>query len=121
MRKNSSETFKYEYVFILISSACASLPPATKLGQGNIFRSMCQEFCSGGGLQANTHQGGCGVWLVGSPGPHPRGKLGVWLGGLQAHTPGGGWESGRGGLQVHTPGCIPACTEADTPSRWLLL
>ena len=27
------------------------LPPATKLGQGNIFRSVCQEFCSrrGGG------------------------------------------------------------------------
>ena len=22
------------------------LPPATKLGQGNIFRSGCQEFCS---------------------------------------------------------------------------
>ena len=22
------------------------LPPATKLGQGNIFRSVCQEFCS---------------------------------------------------------------------------
>ena len=28
--------------------ACFSLllPPATKLGQGNIFRSVCQEFCS---------------------------------------------------------------------------
>ena len=27
------------------------LPPATKLGQGNIFRNVCQEFCSqGGGL-----------------------------------------------------------------------
>ena len=25
------------------------LPPATKLGQGNIFRSMCQEFCPQGG------------------------------------------------------------------------
>ena len=24
----------------------AFLPPATKLGQGNIFRSVCQEFCS---------------------------------------------------------------------------
>ena len=22
------------------------LPPATKFGQGNIFRSVCQEFCS---------------------------------------------------------------------------
>ena len=26
-----------------------SLPSATKLGQGNIFRSMCQEFCPQGG------------------------------------------------------------------------
>ena len=26
------------------------LPPATKLGQGNIFRSVCQEFCRGGGV-----------------------------------------------------------------------
>ena len=25
------------------------LPPATKLGQGNIFRSVCQEFCPWGG------------------------------------------------------------------------
>ena len=27
----------------------ALLPPATKLGQGNIFRSVCQEFCPPGG------------------------------------------------------------------------
>ena len=26
----------------------ALLPPATKLGQGNIFRSVCQEFCPQG-------------------------------------------------------------------------
>ena len=26
------------------------LPPATTLGQGNIFRSMCQEFCPRGGM-----------------------------------------------------------------------
>ena len=26
----------------------ALLPPATKLGEGNIFRSVCQEFCPGG-------------------------------------------------------------------------
>ena len=67
------------------------------------------------------------------PGPHPGGKLrglargegvsrgglkgvgvvapGPHLGGLQAATQGGL----QGGLQVHTWGCIPACTEADTP------
>ena len=34
------------------------LPPATKLGQGNIFSSVCQEFCSQGGsapLHAGIH------------------------------------------------------------------
>ena len=34
------------------------LPPATKLGQGNILRSVCQEFCSrGGGGSAPLHAG----------------------------------------------------------------
>ena len=34
----------------------AFLPPATKLGQGNIFRSVCQEFCSQEG-SATLHAG----------------------------------------------------------------
>ena len=29
-----------------------SLPPSTKFGQGNIFSSVCQEFCSRGGIPA---------------------------------------------------------------------
>ena len=34
------------------------LPAATKLGQGNIFRSVCQEFCPrGGGVSASVHAG----------------------------------------------------------------
>ena len=41
------------------------LPPATKLGQGNIFRSVCQEFCpqGGGGMCSGGHawQGVCVV------------------------------------------------------------
>ena len=48
-----------------------SLLPTMKLGQGNIFRSVCQEFCPQGGLQAHTQGEGWGVWLGGSPGPHP--------------------------------------------------
>ena len=32
------------------------LPPATKLGQGNIFRSVCQQFCPQGGMH--------GCWRV---------------------------------------------------------
>ena len=35
------------------------LPPATKLGQGNIFRSVCQEFCSWEGACIAV---GCAWW-----------------------------------------------------------
>ena len=50
------------------------LPPATKLGQGNIFRSVCQEFCPrGGGVCLSA------CWDTTPPGPatpliadHPR-------------------------------------------------
>ena len=77
-----------------------SLPPATKLGQGNIFRSVCQEFCLPRG---------------GSPGPH-RGvgeveASGRGVGGLQAHT--GGAAPCLGGSRPG--GCIPVCTEATPP------
>ena len=34
------------------------LPPATELGQCNIFRSVCQEFCPGGG-GGRAWQGAC--------------------------------------------------------------
>ena len=34
------------------------LPAATKLAQGNIFTSVCQEFCpQGGGVSASVHAG----------------------------------------------------------------
>ena len=38
------------------------LPPATKLGQGNIFRSMCQQFCPRGGVACMVSFGGH-VWF----------------------------------------------------------
>ena len=51
------------------------LPPATKLGQGNIFRSVCQEFCSRGGgsapLPAGIHTPGP---EAGTPHPRTRGR-----------------------------------------------
>ena len=52
----------YWIYIILIGSIL--LPPATKLGQGNIFRSVCQEFCSRGG-------GVCLIacWETTPPGP----------------------------------------------------
>ena len=34
------------------------LPPATKLGQGNIFRSVCQQFCPRGGMRGCSWGGG---------------------------------------------------------------
>ena len=96
------------------------LPPVTKLGQGNNFRSVCQEFCSQRGVwypsmhckSPGWHPGGSWwVWPGGSPGQHPVGWEGSRpkhrrVGGLQAHT----WGNSR-----HTPRGIPACTEADTP------
>ena len=45
------EKFSYESDLIF-------LEPVTKLGQGNIFRSVCQEFCPQGGsapLHAGIH------------------------------------------------------------------
>ena len=55
------------------------LLPATKLGQGNIFRSVCQEFCSQGGMCAGGHawQMGCAWWwayMAGCP-PHTSYRL----------------------------------------------
>ena len=51
------------------------LPPATKLGQGNIFRSVCQEFCSQrGGLphcMLDTHRGNGGKPKPPWQGSHP--------------------------------------------------
>ena len=71
------------------------------LGQGNIFKSVCQEFClQGGGGIPTCLAGGipaCLAWK-GCLGPHPGGKLrdlarrgspGPHRGGLQAHTGGG--------------------------------
>ena len=48
-----SETYLYPLLVHF-----SSLPPTAKLGQGNIFRSVCQEFCSQGGsapLHAGIH------------------------------------------------------------------
>ena len=98
------------------------------------------SFCSQGGSPGPYPGVGWGVLPEGgSPSPYPGGGWGVWLeGGLQAHIQGEVGGSGwRGGLQAHTQGvvrgsgwrgvsrpiprgCIPACTEADPPSRRLL-
>ena len=39
------------------------VPPATKLGQGNIFRSVCQQFCPQGGTCVVAWGDVCGfIW-----------------------------------------------------------
>ena len=68
-------------------SAMKSLPPATKLGQGNIFRSVCQEFCprgGGGGVSQHALQVVSQLALQVSG----EGGFGIptCLTGLQAHT-----------------------------------
>ena len=89
------------------------------MGQGNIFRSMCQEFCPQVG------------WYPSMPLQVSRwGGIPACLAGLQAHTRGEVEGSGQGvprptpGVSMPTPrgisrptprGCIPACTEADPP------
>ena len=61
--------------------------PQTRLGQGNIFRSMCQEFCSWGG--GGLVPGGCliwgGAWSREVAGP----SWGLLPGGCLAETPPG--------------------------------
>ena len=89
------------------------LPPATKLGQGNIFRSVCQELCpQGGGI-------GIQVCLAG----HMTSQGGVQAqaqaqGGVQVQAQGVSRPRSRG---VQAPagggGCIPAFIEADTPPQ----
>ena len=64
------------------------LPPATKLGQGNIFRSVCQEFCP---------QGGC-AWLLAG------GMRGCW--GACMVAGGHAWmQGGMCGCQGGVHGC----------------
>ena len=70
------------------------LPPATKLGQGNIFRSVCQEFCPQGGacVAGGMHGGGM----------HGRGH--VWWGHAWQGACMVGRMCGRGGMHAtHAP------------------
>ena len=73
------------------------LPPAMKLGQGNIFRSVCQEFCSQGGSPGTHLERKLGGLAGGSPGPHLRGNWGVWPGESPNPHPGEGGP-GPGGV-----------------------
>ena len=96
------------------------LTPANEVCEGYVFTCVCHS----------VHRG----WVSR---PRPRVKVKVSGRGGSRPTAGGevggsGWGVSRpklGGVQAYTwggPGphrgwCIPACTEADFPSRWLLL
>ena len=92
------------------------------LGQGNIFRSVCQEFCPQGGWYPSMH---CRWYLsmpCMSPGPHPRGKLRGLAWGSPGPHPGGKLRClASGGLQAHTWGGLQAHTgwgvSRPTPGR----
>ena len=107
---------------------CKLLPPATKLGQGNIFRSVYQEFCSWGVSRPSPKGEVEGSGWGGVSRPTPKGEVEGFGRGASRPTPGGGEVEGSGWegvLQAHTwgvskprpRGCIPACTEADTPPK----
>ena len=80
-----------------------------KLGQGNVFRSVCQEFCpQGGGLYPSMP--------CRSPGPHPGGGgLRSLVGGVPGPHPGVFRPTPRGCVSQH------ALKQTLPPSRWLPL
>ena len=49
LRENKKWNQRVGEAWVLFSLGVTFLPPATKLGQGNIFRSVCQQFCPQGG------------------------------------------------------------------------
>ena len=53
-------------MYLRITAQPIFLPPATKFGQGNIFRSVCQEFCprGEGGRGGRAWQGECAWWVA---------------------------------------------------------
>ena len=90
------------------------LPAATKLGQGNIFTSVCQEFCPQGGCLPQ-----CMLGYTTPPGPDPHPPPD------QAHTPPGSTQHPPGSRhppdqahpldQAHTPQTRHTPLGADTP------
>ena len=97
------------------------LPPATKLGQRDIFRSVCQEFCSQGwgGIPACI-AGGIPACLQASRPTH-MGEVEESGLGVSRPTPGEGLQAHTQAVSRPTPRGIPACTEADPSTKWLLL
>ena len=74
--------------------------------KGNVFTSVCPEFCPQGGVQAQAR------------GVSAQGVQAQALGGCLGPGPGGCPDPGCGVSRPRSKGvCIPACTEADTPQQ----
>ena len=94
----------------MMSQSEVFLPPANEVCEGYVFTPVCHSIHRAGCLGPGGGWGG--LALGGCLGPDPRGGWGVW--------PGGGVQAQARGVCRHR-GCIPACTEAETPSSKRLL
>ena len=89
-----------------------------------IFSEACvKNSVHRGRPQAHTQGGGCWVWLGGSKGPHPGGRLGGLAGGLSPGPhPGGSPGPHLEGVSKARPGGVSQHALRQTPpGRWLLL
>ena len=98
------------------------LPPANEVWEGYVFKPVCQWLCSQGGVSRPRPKGKVEVWMRGCLGPDPDPGVRLWglAGGVQAQTRGSRPRPRDGGCPGPGPGEY-ICTEADPPSRWLLL
>ena len=104
-------------VFHAPTAGALLLPAATKLGQGNIFTSVCQEFLSTGGgrVSASVHAG------IHQPPPQPRRPPGTRPPPEQTHTPGkqtaaySQWAAGTHPTGMHSY-CRSECAVLHAPA-----
>ena len=81
------------------------LPPATKLGQGNIFRSVCQQFCPQGGMRGCLGGHAC-VVLFGGHAWFYSGVCMVLFGGVHGFIRGACMVLVRGCAWFYSGGCV---------------
>ena len=98
--------------------------PQTKFGKVMFLNLSVSDYVHRGGVSRPRPKGKVEVWMRGCLGPDPDPGVRLWglAGGVQAQTRGSRPRPRDGGCPGPGPG--PGeyiCTEADPPSRWLLL